>query len=490
MTHSPFAATRWVLASSVGFRIVAIFGQWIILRLVEKEVFGAYRGIVSIHLMLLALLPLGMDMLLVREKSRRARYAVALSWLLALAGGVLSLGTLVAALAPAFSPRSLLASLLDLEGDYAAALLMAPIFAVQAFKLAVRAPLSARLDFRKISIAEFGNGVITWIGGALAVIAVPNAFALLAAYLAGELFEFLFMLRGERWEPSSVFQRRRLSIVKTLWRRHRRFCLFNAVDLTVNNVASLAPGVLLLMWVSKEANADFQVAATVIVLPVMLLVGAIHRVTFPTISGLSDVELHHRCLAIVGAGACFIAPAVIGFAVFAESTVWILGGAKYASAAALVPWMAGYMFLTAIYSPISSLDVVRDRPEVGMYWNLLHLAVRVAVLWLFHERGATFAIAAMAVASTLLWLLWVWLLGELLAAGMERYFRAVVRFAPMWMVAGAGFWLAERFAAGRPFELLLGPLFGIPVALFYLALVWKFHPLETRLLKKLARGGR
>ncbi len=480
---SAFSATRWVLFGSIGFRLIAIAGQWAILRLVDKETFGSYRAIVSVHLMLLALLPLGLDMLLVREATRRHRYSAALSMALGAAGMFFAAVSLAAALLPVPGPGSIGATLLKLGGDWPGLLVMAPIFAIQATKLAIRAPLSARLDFKTISIGEFGNGLITWVGGAAAVLVQSSTLALLVAYLIGEMFECIWMFRGRTFRPLAVLSPRRWGIAAKLLRRHRAFCLFNAADLTLNNVAAMLPGILLVAWVSREANADFQVASTLVILPVMLLVGAVHRVTFPSISGIGEDELHRRCLAIIGATAAYVAPLVLWLAFFSATTVWLLGGRQYLSAAPLVTWMSCYMLFVGIFAPISSLDVVRDRPELGLYWNAAYLLVRVAVLHHFAGGGVVAAVSAMSIASVAMWLLWAGTLGWLLRSGWTRFLHAFGRFIPLWAGLGVAFWGISHAVGER---LILAPALSVIPAALYLAAILKFFPAEATMLRRLA----
>jgi len=481
---SAFAATRWVLFGSIGFRIVALAGQWAILRLVDKDTFGAYRAIVSVHLMLAALLPFGIDMLLVREAKIRKRYAVALSIVLGLMGAFFAAVSVVFAVLPSFGEASWGARILQLEGDATGLLVMAPIFAVMATKLAMRAQLTAVLDFRRISIGEFGNGLITWFGGAGAVLLYNNTAALLVAYLAGEFFETWWMYRGRPFRPFALLSPKRWGLMKRIVKRHQSFCLFNAADLTMNNVAAMLPGILLVAWVSREANADFQVASTLVILPVMLLVGAVHRVTFPSISGLSESELHRRCLAIIGATAAFVAPLVVWLAFFAPTTVWLLGGSKYLSAAPLVTAMSMYMIFVGIFAPISSLDVIRDRPELGLYWNIAYLIARVSVLWFFAGRGVVTAVFAMSIASCLLWVVWAGMLGWLLRAGMRVYATRVLKFAPLWAALALAFWGIVHMTEGR---MILGPLFSILPAAIYLAVLLKFFPDDASMLRRMMR---
>ncbi len=487
---SAFSATRWVLFGTIGFRILAYGGQVIILRLLSREVFGVYSSLIDLLLMTLPALPFGLDALLIRHKAQRRRYVIALSHVL------FALGVLFAILAgaglclPGFGESSFAAR--QFAGDvsspqvlYAFALLM-PILGVMATKLSIRSLLSADLDFKRISLGEFGNGMITWFGGAAAAALYPKAWALMAAYLCGELFECFWMYRGHAFRPLAVLAPRRWGILKKLFLRHKKFCLSNTADLTLNNFASAIPGPMILAMVSAGAAADFRVSRLLIQLPILLLAGSIWRVAYPALTSVTEEVLQDRVLKIIGTTAAFLAPGVIWLAIFAPVTAALIGGDKYMSAAPLVQWMSLYMLLTAVYSPISSLDMIRDRPEIGLYWNAVHTAVRIAIIWFFAPRGLLAVVAAMSVASAALWLVWISMLGWLLRAGTKRYVHAVARFVPSWIAIGLLFLLCDWISG--PYA-LLGPILSVVPGLAYLYIHMKYFPREAEMIRKLAGRG-
>lgn len=480
-----FAATRWILAGAVGFRLVSLAGQMAIVQLVAKDAFGAYRGVVSLLLMGITLLPFGIDSLVARERPRMRRYVIGLSGVLAAVGAAVALAYAALAMLPAPGAASWLARSLDLGADSGLLWFMPAVVAVQAMRLSARAPLAAKLDFRTISIGEFLNGVITWVGGAAVVLWWPTAEGLMAAYLAGEIAEALWLFRRTGIAWSLPFRRGTWARVSWLRRKHFSFCAFNCADLTLSNVGSLIPGALFLAWIGKEANADFQVASTLIILPVMLLVGSIQRVALPTLTGLPESELQRRCLAIMGAAAAWIAPAILWFAAFAEVTVHYYAGARYAQAATLIQWMACYMIVNAIFSPISSLDIIRDRPEVGLWWNIAHTLARIASIWWgAREGGIVGAVQAMAVTSLVAWIANAFVLGWLLRAPWRDYFAASARFVPLWIAFGGALWLC-RAALPEAHRLLPVALSAVPCAL-YVAAVLRWFPREAELALRVA----
>jgi O-antigen/teichoic acid export membrane protein len=476
-----FSAARWVIMGTFGFRLLAYVGQVIILRSITPDVFGAYRSLVDVHLMALPLFPFAIDALLIREKLRRRRFAIALSLTLALLGVLAVVGTLACVLLPGPGEASFAQSLMAPTADWTAIALMAPIFAVMATKLSVRCLLAADMDFRRISLGEFGNGLFTYFGGAAAVLFIPTVWPLMAAFLLGEIFECWYFYRRFPFRLR-ILHPKRWPVGLAIMRRHWSFCLMNSVDLTINNVGSLLPAPLLLAYISAAAAADFGVARMLIQLPILLLAGAIWRVAYPTISGVSEEVLQDRCLKIIGTAAAFMVPAVLWLASFAPSTAMLLGGEKYAGSAALVQWMAIYMAFTAVYSPISTLDMIRDRSSWGLAWNVVHTASRVWVILAFEAEGVLAVVKAISITSMVLWFVWAVMLGVLVRCGLWVFFLRVFKFTPLWLLLGGAFWGCSLIDGGR---LWLGPVLSAVPGLMYVAVVWRFFPQESAMLRRL-----
>jgi O-antigen/teichoic acid export membrane protein len=485
MANSAFSATRWVLAGTVGFRALAFIGQVFILRALgdSKEVFGAYRGMVDIHLMFLAFFPFAVDSLLVREKRQRRRYGMALSMVLAVTGAIAVLGAGLLMLLPTPGAGSFATRAFGEGGTWHATLIMLPIFALMATKLSVRSLLSAELDFRRISIGEFGNGILTYFGGAAAVFFYPEAWALMLAYMAGEAFECAYLYGRFRFRLA-VLAPRRWGVCWAVLKRNWNFCITNTSDLVLNNLGSQLPGPLIVALVSAAASADYQASRMLIQLPILLLVGAVWRVAYPTISGVPEPVLQDRLLRITGTSAAMLVPWVLWLAWYAPATAFLLGGTKYLSAAPLVQWMATYMALTACFSPISTLDMIRNKSHWGLVWNIIHTSARVLVIWWFAPDGLLAVIAAMSIVSLILWVVWAVMLGELAGCGLGRFFGTVLKFAPLWVVLAGAFHLVAQL---DQISMLIPPVLAmLPLAL-YLGVVLKFFPAESEMVWRLLR---
>lgn len=480
---SAYSATRWVLLSSFGFRFISLGGQMLILRLVDKDAFGIYRGLVLVHLILLIALPFSLDTLVVREKRRMARFVLALTNVLAWTGGFFALGLLALSLLPGPTEQNVLARLLGLGDDYLALYLMPLIVLLQAAKLSARSVLTATLSFKQISIGEFGNGLITWLGGAAIVVFYPTSLGLMAMYLAGELFECWWVYRNRPWRFPRILSPQRARAALGIVRQHLRYCLFNTSNLVFNIIASLLPGILFLALISGEANADFQVAQQLLVLPTMLLAGALYRVVFPSLSGVSESELQRRCAATLAGATTFIAPSVIWFAAFAPTTVMILAGEKYMDTTpGLVRWMSIYMILVCIYMPISSLDMLRNRPDTGLYWNIVYTLGRILIIYALANDGLLATVAAISVFSLIMWVVHIYIYGWLLRARWRDFLGSVLAYVPVLVLLGVSYWFCLWVTDN---DLWLAPALSILPSLIYLGIILRFYPREAAMFKKM-----
>ncbi|MDX1972283.1 MAG: oligosaccharide flippase family protein [Candidatus Sumerlaeia bacterium] len=485
---SPISALRWVLFSSIGFRIVSLGGMMLIIRLVDKDEFGLYRAVVTMHMICLTLLPLGLDTLVVREKAMMKRYAMASATALGVMGFVMAALSAVLLLIGDPMTGGVIGRWFELEEtpglvDQAWVLWVMPlIFLAQAAKLSIRSVHNARMNFRQISLGELGNGLITWIGGATVCLLYPSSGALLILYLLGELFEAWWFFRGQRFRLG-LLGPQGLGIAWLFLKRNFHYCWTNTADLTLNNVASLIPLILIGTEISLSAATDYSVALQVVVLPTMLMAGALWRVSFPTLSGVGEEELQRRCLSITRSASAYIAPTVIWFGTFSATTVFFLAGEDMMhTAAPLVPWVSTYMVLTAIFTPISSLDMIRNKPHVGLIWNIFYTIGRVIILYTMAPDGLLATVAALAMFSTAFWVIQVACLYALLGAEPRRFFGSFGPLIPLQLALVAGYivclWITNS-------HLFWAPVLSLfPSALYAWALV-KFFPDQGRLILRI-----
>lgn len=432
-TASPvLRAARWMLAGASASRVAGFLGLAVVARLVDESMFGPYAQLVALHLAAQAVLALGFDQLVVREAGRRGPYARALraavvaSWLVV--GGA------------AWLLREPLAAALSLGGFDAALLWFFPlVLGLQALKWAVRPLHAARLDFRRIGMGEFLNTVVL-MGAAIPLAwAAPSAAALYLAYALAEAVEAAYLWRGAPMRSA-----RRLGpsprLLGLLLRRHRKFCAVMTADQGLNVSSNNAPALLLGGLLGPAAVGLYGVANRLITAPALLLLGAVGRVALPALAGRPEAELRARVLLALRASAAWLPPVLLWLAVFAPEAVRVVLGRDFEAAAPLLKWLALNLLFQGLFSPISVLDVLRDRPEVTLAWNAACLAARCAALALAAPFGLEAAMAAWAVASAGMWLLYGIALGWLLGEGQRVFHAAWAKFVPLWIALGAGYW--------------------------------------------------
>lgn len=462
---SAFSALRWTLAGSVLQRAVGFVGLGIITRILAREIdgealFGAWQQLVSLHMVAMVLLPIGFDQLLIRETGDRARY------LRALRGAVWVLGHLIAVMV--LSGHGLLARWLEL-GDRAHLLWFFPlILLVQVLRWGIKPLLTAELAFRRIASGEFLNTAVVMLGGAALLAFWREAAALYVAFALGELVETLWLWRG-RDAASMMRVRENWREFTALARRHKRFCTVMGADQGVNTFSNNAPALLLGGLIGPGAVGLFGMANRLVTVPIYLLIGAVGRITLPALAGRPEEELQHRMLLALRAAAAFIPPVLLWLVFFAPVVVTVVLGRDWtAEATPVLQWLALNLLLQALFSPISVIDVLRDRPEVTLGWNVANLGVRAVALALAADRGVVAAIAAYSAASAAMWLVYGMLLAWLLRAGFGRFFGAWMRFIPLWGLLAGGFWACIQAVDGHALGAV--GLSLLPAAL-YVALV-------------------
>ena len=478
-----FSALRWALAGSFLQRVLGFVGLGIITRLLARTadgeaIFGAYQQLVSLHMVVFALLPIGFDQLLIREK----RTPDAPRYLAALRATVLLLAGLVAGLA--LAGQGLLADWLDM-GQRAHLLWFVPfIVIIQAIRWGVKPLLVAELSFRRIAAGEFLNTLAVMIGGAALLFVWREAAALYVAFAAGEVAETLWLWRGRN--PAAMARvRRNWRVFVPLARRHKRFCGVMGVDQAVNTFSNNSPALLLGGLLGQGAVGLFGMANRLITVPVYLLIGAVSRVTLPALAGREEAELRHRMLLTLRVAAATIPPLLVWIVFYAPVIVTVVLGREWtAETTPILRWLALNLVLQSLFSPISVIDIIRDRPEVTLGWNVANLAVRAFVLWAAAGLGVAGVIAVYSAASAAMWLVYGALLGWLLRAGLARFFWAWGRYVPLWALLAASYWLIGRAIDG---DGLWAVLWSAPPAAAYALLVAVMDREVVEVLLRLVR---
>ena len=478
-------AVRWTLAGNIGQRVLAFGAVAVLARLLSETEFGAYRQLLAVHLVLFVLLPLGFDQLYIREVRHRRKFA-------ALLAGTLTLTATVTAVV-AWAGHWTFARWMDF-GPWSHLLWGFPaVVALQSAKLVYKTDLAARLAYRPISLGEMLYAGVTGGAGVALALVWPVAASLYVAYGLAELIEWWWLRRAASRLPGtrhSVFHLRSVARAVRLlllrgW-RWRRFALFHCGNQGLNALGGNAPVIIFGSALSKAAAASFSMANWLVTIPIYILIGALHRVAFSALAGRDRAGLASPVLQMLQLAAAFIVPVLIVVVVMAEPLIEVVLGTRWVdSTAPVARYLSLYCIFSALFSPVSSLDILLDRPDYGFYWNVLATFVRIVAVLAGLQYGVMEAVIAYAVASAALWLLWGAMLAQLLGAGQWVFHRAWLAFVPLWVAYAGGLW-AVLMLAGHPWAQLI--LCAVP-SLAYAALLRFFAPDVFRQGLQLVRRG-
>ncbi len=203
--------------------------------------------------------------------------------------------------------------------------------------------------------------------------------------------------------------------LRTVAARYRRFPLYALWAALLNTASVQAPVLLLAAMFDTTVVGWFSITVRVLQLPSTLVGSAVAQVFYARISreDRSDVAATtsavFRALVALGAG-----PMVL-LAVGGQQLFTLVFGEAWAEAGTYAQWLAPWLLLVFVTSPLSTLVFVRERQRAELVFQAFLLAARTATLVAGWALGsATLAIVMFGVGSAVLWagyMLWLLRIG-------------------------------------------------------------------------------
>ncbi len=294
------------------------------------------------------------------------------------------------------------------------------------------------------SMASGGAQMAGQIGFGMAGTGV---LGLILGYLlgrAGGILMFVGTLGSTRRASMRGTSLRRLRGVAS---RYRRFPLYTLWAALLNTASTQAPVLLLAAMFDTTVVGWFSITLRVLQLPSALVGASVAQVFYARISREDDSDTAattrsvYRALAALGAGPMVVL-AVAGPELFA-----FFFGDAWREAGTYAQWLAPWLLLVFVVSPLSTLVFVRERQRTELGFQICLLAVRVATLlvgWAF--ANATTAIALFGLASAALWfgyMLWLLQIAGVGIRGPLRWLArdvgvALLLSAPLFVLTLAG----------------------------------------------------
>lgn len=310
--------------------------------------------------------------------------------------------------------------------------------AYQAFNYwAVRKRAFTRIASTKLQ--QGGGMVVTQIGLGFAHF---GPLGLILGQVVGQTAGLTNLVRSAWREDRSALRRIRGDRIRWAARRYRQFPLYSTWSGLANTAGSQLPPLLFAALFSPAIAGFYMLANRVLHMPMSLLGQSIGQVfhssaaearrenkldaiTLQTFSGLVRIGLGPIALVAI------TAPELFAF-VF---------GSEWREAGTYVQWMAPWLIMVFITSPLSNLVSVMERQKHGLIFQLSLFVVRSSAIVLGAVfGGALLAVMLFSLSGFLLWTIFsVWLLW---AAGVTvlKWGRVVAGELGIMVPFGVAFW--------------------------------------------------
>jgi PST family polysaccharide transporter/teichuronic acid exporter len=490
-------AAGWTMLSFVvrraGEALLLLLIGW----LVAREDYGRFVAWKAILPPLLVLCAGGWDTVYLRSKS----HAASRLWLLSVWSIVTSL--LLAALILVFA-GSLAAWYRDpaLEPWFRLAglsLLFRGVLRVLHTVCARRLEHGVLARWEVIRFGIWGVGVISVLlmNPSAEVVTLSNTIKFIAIYLFAEFIEaaglavishkatLAFAVLGQNRGHHAPLRR------LLIWRKNRRFCALITFDGMVNALSVGLPVYLIGRYLNADAVTLFAFGSQLVLLPLYSLLDSANRVMLPGLRLKSDDELPQHAGKIVDHLSVLCLPLLLFLFVFAPQLFAALFGGDWIESGYITRFFIVYLVLAPMTNISGAVEALKDRPEVGLVWNLVTLLGRILALMLgLRWHGLLGGMLAYGLFSAAMWAFYQYLIARMLNVSLRDWLANYVSYIPVWSVLLGGWFgvqLALDFGDGRFHQLSLMLAIGLGGLLLYTILLALFHRETLRELLQTSR---
>lgn len=298
-------------------------------------------------------------------------------------------------------------------GPQIARALGAPLLAAYLWLLPVGVLLSGTynvFNYWAIRNQYFGTVARTRVQQSLATIAIqlvgfklggPN---LLFSQAASQSIGTLTL--GKSFISSSARKQLSWAGVKQMATRYKRFPIYSTWEGLFNTAGLQLPPLLFAALFSPAAAGLYSLANRVLSLPMSLIGSAIGQVFFVNAAeahregrlGVLVAQLHSK-LAHIG-----LAPALLLMLAGPDLFALVFGN-DWRQAGEFARWMAPWLYLVFVSSPLSTLFAVTEQQTQGLAFQVILLVARIgAIYWGATLGDINVAVMLFATASALCWL--------------------------------------------------------------------------------------
>ena len=298
------------------------------------------------------------------------------------------------------------------------------------------AGLEQTLTFWATRLRAFGSSARSSVAGGATqtasqiVFGMPGAGAigLAMGYVFGQVSGILMLvstINSSHWGTLRGTSAGRLRLAAA---RYRRFPLYMLWAALVNTVSVQAPILLLAGMFDTTVVGWFSITVRALQLPSTIVGNAVAQVFYARVSRENVTDVAATTVAVYRSLVAVAVGPMVLLAVGGQQFFALFFGEPWREAGTYAQWLAPWLLVVFVTSPLSTLVLVRERQRMELMFQVVLLAARAAALVAGGALGnATLAIALFGVGSAALWgsyMLWLLQIG---GAGMREPLRWLAR---------------------------------------------------------------
>jgi O-antigen/teichoic acid export membrane protein len=471
---------KWTSTSAAYTFAVSVLQAAIVAHFIAPRQYGLVTTVVLIGGFALAITDLGIsNAIIARQISDRATLA-SLYWTNIAVGTLL--GGVVFVCAPLLADAYGQPALIELLRWSSLGFLIAPLG--QQFQVL----LQKRLQFERMAIVEIASMTA---GFAVAVAAAATGHGALslvwaALVLATVKAAILCFLGWRTWPPSA---RPRLRLV----REHLGFGAYQVGAQALDYLNANVDFLLISAVLGPKPLGYYALGYQLIIRPLMRLNPIVTRVAFPVYAQRQGDEatIRRGLLEVTRLIAFVSAPLLCGLAVAAPWLVPVALGPRWAPSIVVVQILAGVGLVKALYNPVGSVLLAKNRPDLEFKFGLVVNVVLVVVLGALVPLGIVAVSWGQLAVTVAAFAFGRRLVDRVIGLSTRQYVATVARPIAI-ALASSGVVLAVALVAdptARPQPLLVAGLAALG-ALVHAGLVSRFDAAYVRWLWSLLRRER
>lgn len=180
---------------------------------------------------------------------------------------------------------------------------------------------------------------------------------------------------------SPEFRRCKMSELKEMAVRYRRFPFFSTWEALLNTAGVQLPPLLFALLFSPVAAGFYALAHRVLAMPIALIGDAVGKVFFSKASqALRDRELGNLVADVYIKLMILALPGLILIAIAGPHLFSFVFGPKWMDAGTLASWMSPWLFFVFVSSPLTPVFAIMEQQKKAMFFQVILLISRIIAI--------------------------------------------------------------------------------------------------------------